>query len=159
MLSQPDICAVADMKITKIVSLNLGEFPNVLWVCVSNDAGQVGLGETYFGSGAVTAYLHETLAPQMLGQAAEADFLVVFCALTPETSGLIDETVLASMRPSAVIINVARVPSSTRRRSGGRCRRAGSAVRCWTCGGRTRLIFPSRRPRHGFHSQHFRTSS
>jgi L-alanine-DL-glutamate epimerase-like enolase superfamily enzyme len=56
------------MKITKIASLSLGEFPNVLWVTVHTDAGPVGLGETYFGSGAVAAYLHETLAPQVLGQ-------------------------------------------------------------------------------------------
>lgn len=56
------------MKITKIASLNLAEFPNVCWVCVYTDAGPVGLGETYFGSGAVAAYLHETLAPQVLGE-------------------------------------------------------------------------------------------
>lgn len=56
------------MKITKIETLSLGEFPNVSWVLVHTDAGHVGLGETFFGSEAVAAYVHETLAPQMLGQ-------------------------------------------------------------------------------------------
>jgi L-alanine-DL-glutamate epimerase-like enolase superfamily enzyme len=56
------------MKITRIETLSLGEFPNVSWVLVHTDAGQVGLGETFFGSEAVAAYVHETLAPQMLGQ-------------------------------------------------------------------------------------------
>lgn len=56
------------MKITKIVSLSLKEFPNISWISVHTDAGHIGLGETYFGSAAVAAYIHETLAPQMLGQ-------------------------------------------------------------------------------------------
>jgi galactonate dehydratase len=56
------------MKITKIATLSLGEFPNILWICVHTDAGHVGLGETYFGSAAVASYIHETLAPQMLGE-------------------------------------------------------------------------------------------
>jgi phosphoglycerate dehydrogenase-like enzyme len=42
--------------------------------------------------------------------AEQADFLVVSCALTPDTCGLIDGEILASMRPSAVVINVARGP-------------------------------------------------
>ena len=38
----------------------------------------------------------------------EADFVVVACALAPETRGLIDAAALASMKPGAVIVNVAR---------------------------------------------------
>jgi galactonate dehydratase len=56
------------MKITKIETLNLGEFPNVLWILVHTDAGVTGLGETFFGARAAEAFIHETLAPQMLGQ-------------------------------------------------------------------------------------------
>ncbi len=56
------------MKITRIETLSLGEFPNIVWVLVHTDAGFVGLGETFYGAAAVTAYVHETLAPQMLGQ-------------------------------------------------------------------------------------------
>ena len=44
--------------------------------------------------------LHATLA--------EADFVVLACALTPETRGLIDATALAAMKSSAVIVNPAR---------------------------------------------------
>ncbi len=41
---------------------------------------------------------------------ARADFAVVSCALVPETRGLIDERQLAAMKPSGVIINLARGP-------------------------------------------------
>jgi phosphoglycerate dehydrogenase-like enzyme len=40
----------------------------------------------------------------------EADFVVLGCALTPETRGLIDARVLAAMPAHAVIVNVARGP-------------------------------------------------
>jgi phosphoglycerate dehydrogenase-like enzyme len=40
----------------------------------------------------------------------EADFVVLGCALTPETRGLIDARILAAMPPHAVIVNVARGP-------------------------------------------------
>lgn len=46
--------------------------------------------------------LHETLR--------EADFVVLACALTPETNGLIGAAALAAMKPGAVIINPARGP-------------------------------------------------
>ena len=35
---------------------------------VSTDDGVVGLGETFFGPGAVEAHIHETIAPILLGQ-------------------------------------------------------------------------------------------
>ena len=56
------------MKITKIETISLAEFPNVIWIQVHTDAGHVGLGETFFGSQAIHAYVHETLAPQMLAR-------------------------------------------------------------------------------------------
>ncbi len=37
-----------------------------------------------------------------------ADFLVPCCPLTPETEGLISEAVIARMKPTAVLINIAR---------------------------------------------------
>lgn len=46
--------------------------------------------------------LHEILG--------EADFVVLACALTPETNGLIGSAALAAMKPGAVIINPARGP-------------------------------------------------
>ena len=60
------------MKITRIETLRLDEFPNILWVEVHTDAGLVGLGETFFGARAVEAAMHETVAPQVLGQDALA---------------------------------------------------------------------------------------
>ncbi|MCK4375671.1 MAG: D-2-hydroxyacid dehydrogenase [Candidatus Brocadiae bacterium] len=39
---------------------------------------------------------------------ARSDYLVISCALTPETRGLIGERELAAMKPNAVVINVAR---------------------------------------------------
>jgi galactonate dehydratase len=56
------------MKITALETIQLGEFPNVLWVRVRTDEGLVGLGETFFGASAVAAYIHETVAPYLLGQ-------------------------------------------------------------------------------------------
>jgi len=60
------------VKITKIETLRLDEFPNICWVEVHTDAGLVGLGETFFGARAVEAAMHETVAPQVLGQDALA---------------------------------------------------------------------------------------
>ncbi|MDP9365119.1 MAG: mandelate racemase/muconate lactonizing enzyme family protein, partial [Chloroflexota bacterium] len=58
------------MKVTRLETLRLGEFPNLLWVRVHTDEGLVGLGETFFGAAAVEAYLHESAAPYLLGQEA-----------------------------------------------------------------------------------------
>jgi galactonate dehydratase len=49
-------------------TLRLGEFPNILFVLIYTDEGLVGLGETFFGARAVEAYVHETIAPYLLGQ-------------------------------------------------------------------------------------------
>ena len=56
------------MKITKIETIRIGEYPNICWVRVHTDAGIAGLGETFFGARAVEAHLHETAAPLLLGQ-------------------------------------------------------------------------------------------
>jgi L-alanine-DL-glutamate epimerase-like enolase superfamily enzyme len=56
------------MKITVVETLRLGEFPNLLWVRIHTDEGLIGLGETFFGPAAVEAYLHETVAPRLLGR-------------------------------------------------------------------------------------------
>lgn len=49
------------------------------------------------------------MAPDRLGEAlAQADIVALTCPLTPETEGLIGKTALASMRPGALLINVAR---------------------------------------------------
>ena len=56
------------MKITKLETLRIAEFGNVLWVRVHTDAGVVGLGETFYGAGAVEAHIHDTLAGRLLGR-------------------------------------------------------------------------------------------
>ena len=56
------------MNITGIKTFRLEEFANVLWVHVETDAGVTGLGETFYGAGAVEAHIHETLAGRLLGK-------------------------------------------------------------------------------------------
>lgn len=56
------------MKVTAIETIRLEEFQNLLFVRVHTDVGIVGLGETWFGARAVEAYVHESVAPYLLGQ-------------------------------------------------------------------------------------------
>ncbi len=56
------------MKITKVDTLRLGEFPNIIWVRIHTDEGLVGLGETFMGAQAVEAYIHEWAGPRLLGK-------------------------------------------------------------------------------------------
>ena len=56
------------MKVTRIDTLRLGEYANVLWVLVRTDEGLTGLGETFMGAEAVEAYVHESVAPYLLGK-------------------------------------------------------------------------------------------
>jgi len=56
------------MKVTKLETIRLGEFANIVWVRIHTDEGIVGLGETFFGAQAVEAYIHETVAPYLIGK-------------------------------------------------------------------------------------------
>jgi L-alanine-DL-glutamate epimerase-like enolase superfamily enzyme len=56
------------MRVSRIDTLRLDEFRNILFVQVHTDEGFVGLGETFFGIRAVEAYVHETVAPYLLGK-------------------------------------------------------------------------------------------
>jgi len=56
------------MKITGIETVRLEEFPNLLWIHVHTDEGLTGLGETFFMAATVEAYVHEVIAPKMLGR-------------------------------------------------------------------------------------------
>ncbi len=56
------------MRISKIETIRVNERPNLLWLHVHTDEGITGLGETFFGAGAVEAYIHETLAPLVIGE-------------------------------------------------------------------------------------------
>lgn len=56
------------MKITALETIQIGEFNNLVWLRVETDEGLVGLGETFRNPQAVVAYIHETVAPYLIGK-------------------------------------------------------------------------------------------
>jgi galactonate dehydratase len=56
------------MRIHKLETLRVGEFPNLLWLRVHTDEGLVGLGETSYAAQSVETYVHEYVAPRVLGR-------------------------------------------------------------------------------------------
>jgi galactonate dehydratase len=56
------------MKLAKLETLRLAEFPNLLWLRLHTDQGLMGLGETSFSAESIEAYLHEFVAPRVLGR-------------------------------------------------------------------------------------------
>ena len=56
------------MKITKIETIHLKEFPAATWVQIYTDNGHMGLGETWFGPRAVAGAIHEIFAPMLIGK-------------------------------------------------------------------------------------------
>ena len=55
------------MKITAFETIQLGEFPNLLWLRIHTDQGVVGLGETFYAADTVATYIHEILAEKLIG--------------------------------------------------------------------------------------------
>jgi L-alanine-DL-glutamate epimerase-like enolase superfamily enzyme len=56
------------MKVTAIETVELAEFPFLLWLRLHTDEGIVGTGETFFAPAPVAAYLHGAVAPYLLGK-------------------------------------------------------------------------------------------
>src|SRR4051794_38491903 len=56
------------MKIEKLETVRILEFPQLVWVQIHTDEGLVGLGETFFNATSVETYLHDEVAPRLLGQ-------------------------------------------------------------------------------------------
>ena len=56
------------MKITAIETVRVEEHANLLWLLVHTDEGLIGLGETFFLSRTVEAYVHEHIAPRVIGE-------------------------------------------------------------------------------------------
>ena len=56
------------MKITALETIRAAEFANLLWLRVHTSDGLAGLGETFFLPRTVEAYIHEALAPKVLGR-------------------------------------------------------------------------------------------
>lgn len=55
------------MKIVALETIRPAVQPNLLFVRLHTDAGLTGLGEAFYGARAVEAYLHESVAPMLLG--------------------------------------------------------------------------------------------
>ena len=55
------------MRITALETVRADFHDNLIWLRLETDAGLVGLGETFFFPGAVEAYLHEVVAPRLVG--------------------------------------------------------------------------------------------
>ena len=56
------------MKITALETLQLAEFPFLFWLRVHTDAGIIGTGETFWAPGPVASYIHDNVAPYLLGK-------------------------------------------------------------------------------------------
>jgi L-alanine-DL-glutamate epimerase-like enolase superfamily enzyme len=56
------------MKIRRIETIQIEEFPKLIFVQIHTDEGIVGLGETMFGPDAVATYIHTQIAPYLLDQ-------------------------------------------------------------------------------------------
>mgnify|MGYP001206207670 CR=1 FL=1 len=56
------------MRITALETLRVGGLGNMVWLRVFTDAGITGLGEAFRNAEATEAYIHETLAPWLIGK-------------------------------------------------------------------------------------------
>ena len=56
------------MKVVAVETLQLAEFPFLFWLRVHTDAGIVGTGETFWAPGPVASYIHDNVAPYLLGK-------------------------------------------------------------------------------------------
>lgn len=56
------------MKITRVDTIMIREFPSLIFVQVHTDSGLVGLGETMFGPTEVASFIHNHAAPYLLGK-------------------------------------------------------------------------------------------
>jgi galactonate dehydratase len=55
------------VKVTQIDTVQLDEFPSLLFVRVHTDEGLIGLGETFFHANAAAEHVHSAVAPYLLG--------------------------------------------------------------------------------------------
>ncbi len=56
------------MRITRIDTVRIEEFPNLVHVLVHTSEGLTGLGETFFFADAVEAHIHDVAAESLLGE-------------------------------------------------------------------------------------------
>lgn len=55
------------MEITEVTTVTSSEFPNLFHLLITSDEGQVGLGETFYAGNSVATYVHDVVAPLILG--------------------------------------------------------------------------------------------
>ncbi len=55
------------MKITKIETIHVEDYPHILFVAVHTDEGLVGYGDTFYMTDALRGYVHQFAAPMLLG--------------------------------------------------------------------------------------------
>jgi L-alanine-DL-glutamate epimerase-like enolase superfamily enzyme len=55
------------MKITKIETIHMADYPRLIFVAVHTDEGLVGYGDTYYMADSIRGYIHEFAAPMLLG--------------------------------------------------------------------------------------------
>jgi len=58
------------VKIEKIETIWLDEYPHTLWLRIHTNDGLIGLGETFYAPRAVAAIIHDVLANLLIGQSA-----------------------------------------------------------------------------------------
>ena len=56
------------MRIAALETVRIAERPNLIWLRVETSEGVTGLGETFFGAGAVEAHVHDVIAPRVIGR-------------------------------------------------------------------------------------------
>jgi len=56
------------LKITKVESIHIAEFANILFVRVHTDEGLIGLGETYYTPETTRSFIHEVGGPMLIGK-------------------------------------------------------------------------------------------
>ena len=56
------------MKVTGLETIRLREFPSILFLQIHTDEGLIGLGENCVGVESVETFLHESVAPRILGK-------------------------------------------------------------------------------------------
>jgi L-alanine-DL-glutamate epimerase-like enolase superfamily enzyme len=56
------------MKVIRLDTLQIKEFPFLFWLQVHTDEGIVGTGETFWAPGPVATYIHDNVAPYLLGK-------------------------------------------------------------------------------------------
>jgi L-alanine-DL-glutamate epimerase-like enolase superfamily enzyme len=55
------------MKLTKIETIQLADHPNLIFVALHTDEGQVGYADTFYMGSAISAFIHDFAAPMLLG--------------------------------------------------------------------------------------------